>query len=122
MNNLIIALVFLFGAGSLQAAPYVVDDHIAQSLAEASVASVKKVIKKQVASEDKGVDYFKTIMKTSPLYSMLLTLETELPQITKTLEFIGMFNEVHELNQQLAFLVKQMQQNNALTERQNIPA
>lgn len=122
MNNFIIAMVFLFGANGLQANPYLVEDNIAHGLAQASIVSVKKIFEKQVATDDKGVDYFKIIMKTNPLYPMLLALETELPQITKTLEFIGMFNEVHELNQQLAFLTKQMQENNALTERQNIPA
>lgn len=101
MNSLMMVLVFLLGASSLQAKSLAVDGDIAQGLAEASVVSVKKAIERQVAPENRGIEHFKTTMKTNPLYSMLLALETELPQITKTLEFVVMFNELHELNQQM---------------------
>ncbi|HEM6962632.1 TPA: hypothetical protein U2K06_002828 [Legionella pneumophila] len=65
-----------------------------------------------------GIDYFKTIVSKSRLYTFLLSLENTTPQITKQMEFVALINEVHTANQTLSALLAAVQQNNALLERQ----
>lgn len=65
-----------------------------------------------------GIDYFKTILSKSRLYTFLLSLENTTPQITKQMEFVALINEVHTANQTLSALLAAVQQNNALLERQ----
>ncbi|HAU0311402.1 TPA: hypothetical protein JBF89_13215 [Legionella pneumophila] len=65
-----------------------------------------------------GVDFYKTILSKSQLYTFLLSLESNTPQITKQLEFVALINEVHLANQTLSALLGAVEKNNALLERQ----
>ncbi|HAT3818839.1 TPA: hypothetical protein NGG10_002751 [Legionella pneumophila] len=68
----------------------------------------------------RGVDTFNKILKCGGLYALLLSMNTELPDIAKTAEFVMLFNEINSTNQILSRLLMEMQKNNQLL-RKNTP-
>lgn len=66
------------------------------------------------------VDTFNKILKGGGLYALLLSMNTELPDIAKTAEFVMLFNEINSTNQILSRLLMEMQKNNQLL-RKNMP-
>ena len=60
------------------------------------------------------------ILKGGGLYALLLSMNTELPDIAKTAEFVMLFNEINSTNQILSRLLMEMQKNNQLL-RKNTP-
>ncbi|HAU1584099.1 TPA: hypothetical protein JBI90_14295 [Legionella pneumophila] len=68
----------------------------------------------------RGVDTFNKILKGGGLYALLLSMNTELPDIAKTAEFVMLFNEINSTNQILSRLLMEMQKNNQLL-RKNTP-
>lgn len=62
----------------------------------------------------KGVDSFNQILKGGGLYALLLSMNTELPDIAKSVEFVMLFNEINSTNQILSRLLIELQKNNQL--------
>lgn len=62
----------------------------------------------------KGVDYFRSVLKGSQLYTFLISLDSGVPQIARQVEYVALLNEVHRANQTLAQLLVEVQKNNHL--------
>lgn len=61
-----------------------------------------------------GVMVFNEIMTRSKLYTLLMTLDASTPDITRTVEYLALFNEAHQINQQLAALLIETKRTNRL--------
>jgi hypothetical protein len=62
----------------------------------------------------KGVDYFRSVLKGSQLYTFLISLDSGVPQIARQVEYVALLNEVHRANQTLTQLLVEVQKNNHL--------
>ena len=62
----------------------------------------------------KGVDYFRSVLKGSQLYTFLISLDSGVPQMARQVEYVALLNEVHRVNQTLAQLLVEVQKNNQL--------
>ncbi len=65
----------------------------------------------------KGVEYFKLLSKQSQLYAYLFALSEVVPEMARQVEFVALFNEAHQTNQNLSHLLIALSTNNQLLEK-----
>lgn len=68
----------------------------------------------KVALGEPGVTFFHEIMTHTKLYELLVMLESSTPDITRTVEYLALFNETHQINQQLSALLIETKRTNRL--------
>lgn len=68
----------------------------------------------RVALGEPGARFFHEIMTQSKLYELLVMLDSSTPDITRTVEYLALFNEAHQINQQLAALLIEAKRTNRL--------
>ena len=97
-----------------------------QALAEIPIESLPgspsgsqrvKVISGDDVLGQNGVTYFNELLKKSELYAYLVSIEREVPDIAKSLEYLASFREAHLANQTLSHLLIALNQNNRLLEK-----
>ena len=111
MTNVIISLVLGLSAFGASAAT---TDAACAARTETPHISAPSLKFDNEALGDEGVKFFSEALKSSPLYTLLLSLESSVPDITKTVEYIGLFNEAHHLNEQFADLLIEVKKSNQL--------
>ena len=111
MTNVIISLVLWLGALGASAAT---TDAACAARSEAPRINASSLRIDSEALGDEGVKFFSEALKSSPLYGLSLSLESSRPDITKTIEYIGLFKEAHHLNEQLADLMIEVKKGNQL--------
>lgn len=109
MNRLIIGLALIMGSfASVANASAVVNEE-----APIHAQGVGLVADNQLLGQ-RGVDFLEGITKGSRLYAFLLMLDTNVPEITKQIEFVALFNELHFANENLLQLLAATEKNNKL--------
>lgn len=63
---------------------------------------------------DNGAQYFDKILSGGGLYVLLVSLNSELPEIAQTLEYIALFQEAHTTNNLLSDILVELKKNNQL--------
>lgn len=111
MTNVIISLVLWLGA---HAASATTTDAACAARIETPRINASSLRFDNEALGDEGVKFFSEALKSSPLYALLLSLESSVPDITKTVEYLGLFNETHHLNEQFADLLIEVKKSNQL--------
>jgi len=109
MNQLIMALTLILGSHTGFA-------HTSLATNEQSCSSTQgsNLLADNKMMGKKGVDSFNQILKGGGLYALLLSMNTELPDIAKSVEFVMLFNEINSTNQILSRLLIELQKNNQL--------
>lgn len=65
-----------------------------------------------------GIELFRFIGEKSGLYAFLLALDNGVPAVSRQLEYVALFNEVHSANHNLSQILLALQKNNQLLECQ----
>lgn len=68
----------------------------------------------KVALGESGATFFNEIMTHSKLFAHLMALDASTPDVTRSVEYVALFNEAHQINQQLAALLIETKRNNRL--------
>ena len=109
MKKLILVFCLFAGAGSCLA------NTSMPSNARGVVASeVPGLIENNEMLGQKGVDFLGSIAKTSRLYVYLMSLSSNVPEISRQLEFVALFNEAHATTQELSQIKLELQKMNQL--------
>ena len=111
MSKLFITVALLLNLQTVLAMP--IEDPSMESYST-SITRVSTLVADHDLLGEEGVVFFQEILKSSHLYALLLALDSELPDVTRAIEYVGLFNEIHLMNQQLGALIIEMQKNNQL--------
>ncbi|MDP3268079.1 MAG: hypothetical protein Q8M40_03435 [Legionella sp.] len=65
-------------------------------------------------NDEKDVAYFKHILSNERLYALLLSLENEVPEAAKSVEFVALFQKLDTTNRLLTHLLVELRKNNQL--------
>ena len=109
-------LVFLFFVGANSAFSGVNTSYVDMtSLEKQKMLSHQSslIIDNEMLGSD-GTAIVEETLKSSPLYALLLKLEVEVPDISRTVSYVMLLNEVHQANQTLTKLLFAIQKNNQL--------
>ena len=68
----------------------------------------------------KGINYFKEVLKKDELYSFLRTMNTEVHDVAKTVEYVALFHELNLNNHILSQILKELKKNNKLLTQGNL--
>ncbi|KTD66218.1 hypothetical protein Lsan_0650 [Legionella santicrucis] len=60
------------------------------------------------------VDYFKKILTGGGLYALLLAMNTEVPDVAKSLEYVAIFKKLNVTNRILSQILIELKKNNQL--------
>lgn len=71
---------------------------------------------KVTQEEDLDSQVFKQIMVNSRFYTLLLSLSTEVPDLTRVAEYVMLINEIHRLNKNLTLITEALQNANSIHE------
>lgn len=111
MTNLLLSLFLSLSAhGAFALTP----DEINTTTGESPAKTLSRLQLDKEAIGAQGMAFFKDIITDSPLYAQLLVLDSNDPVIARTVEYVGVFHEVHKLNEQLADLLKETRKTNQL--------
>lgn len=62
----------------------------------------------------KEIQVFDFVSKNSEVYTLLAGLKASVPDLTQTLEYVVLLNEVHLVSQQMSQILIELQKNNKL--------
>ncbi|HAT1722242.1 TPA: hypothetical protein I8Y83_002797 [Legionella pneumophila] len=65
-------------------------------------------------NEEQDVEYFKHIFTNGGLYEFLLALNTEVPELSKTAEYVALYKKLDLTNQVLSQILAELKKNNQL--------
>ena len=65
-------------------------------------------------NDEKDVAYLKHILSNERLYALLLSLENEVPEAAKSVEFVALFQKLDTTNRLLTHLLVELRKNNQL--------
>ena len=117
MNNLMLLVALLFG--SQGASALMLDSRLALASIEQPSGFIPSDngVDGNEMKGDIGVQMFNETMKQSPLYSLLLMLDSETSLVAKNAKYVVMVNEAHQTNVTLTQLLAVTQKNNQLLEQ-----
>lgn len=72
---------------------------------------------KDKGSGEKEVELFKNILMTNKLFSLLIALYMNVPEVTEQLKYTALFYEVQKVNQNLSQLMTAVKENNQLVRK-----
>ena len=121
MTNLIVLFALLFGAQ--EASALMLDSMPATAWVEEQGTRIKALDDTGVHNEmmgDRGVQIIHESMKQSPLYALLMMLDSDVPLVANNAKYVAMVNEVHQTNVVLRQLVVATERHNQLLEQRLI--
>lgn len=65
-------------------------------------------------NEEQDVEYFKHLFINGGLYEFLLALNTEVPELSKTAEYVALYKKLDLTNQMLSQILVELKKNNQL--------
>jgi hypothetical protein len=65
-------------------------------------------------NDEKDVEYFKQILSNGGLYALLLALNTEVPDVAKSVEYVALFKKLDSANNILTQILAELKKNNHL--------
>lgn len=65
-------------------------------------------------NDPKDVDYFKKILTGGGLYALLLAMNTEVPDVAKSVEYVALFKKLNSANRILSQILIELKKNNQL--------
>ena len=65
-------------------------------------------------NDQKDVDYFKKILTGGRLYALLLAMNTEVPDVAKSVEYVALFKKLNSANRILSQILIELKKNNQL--------
>lgn len=104
-------MLLLLAQSAVAANPCVSSDVL---ICDEPYKKASSIIVDKVALGEPGVTFFNEIMTRSKLYTLLMTIDASTPDITKTIEYLALFNEAHQINQQLSALLIEAKRTNRL--------
>lgn len=66
------------------------------------------------ADEEQDTEYFKHILSGGGLYALLFALNTELPEISQSVEYVALYKKLDVTNQVLSQILAELKKNNQL--------
>lgn len=85
-----------------------------QSMPESNEKAHHFFVADNQMNEQKDVDYFKKILTGGGLYALLLAMNTEVPDVAKSLEYVAMFKKLNATNHILSQILIELKKNNQL--------
>jgi DNA gyrase inhibitor GyrI len=65
-------------------------------------------------NDEQDVEYFKHILSSGGLYALLLALNTEVPDVAKSVEYVALFKKLDSANNILTQILVELKKNNHL--------
>lgn len=103
---LMLSMTFLVGSGVAYAEP--------ETGLENNVKLNQVLTANIPMNEEQDVEYFKHIFTNGGLYEFLLALNTEVPELSKTAEYVALYKKLDLTNQVLSQILAELKKNNQL--------
>lgn len=84
-------------------------------------ASQSKPVFEAKNISDEGVHAFKDIMKSSPLYALLVPFNATVPDLTKVAQFVMVSGDIRQMNHKLDLILAEFRKTNGLMEAAMMP-
>ncbi len=99
-------MTFLVGSGVTYAEPEIgLENNVKLNQVITAYAST---------NEEQDIEYFKHILSNGGLYALLFALNTELPEISKSVEYVALYKKLDLTNQVLSQILEELKKNNQL--------
>ena len=87
----------------------------AETLSQSEAMTMQSKVTSNVASQgDSDVEAFRDILNGGKFYALLLAMTSELPEITRSAEFVMLINEMHLMNEKLTVIAESLHKANAI--------
>lgn len=85
-----------------------------QSMPESNWNAYNSFLTDTQMNDQKDVDYLKKILTSGGLYALLLAMNTEVPDVAKSVEYVALFKKLNSANRTLSRILIELQKNNLL--------
>lgn len=106
IKTLMVSITLMVMSGVIDAEP--------QSMTESNWNAYNSFLTDNQMNDQKDVDYFKKILTGGGLYALLLAMNTEVPDVAKSLEYVAMFKKLNATNRILSQILIELKKNNQL--------
>lgn len=103
---LILSMAFLIGNGVTYAEPEVGIEH--------NVKLNQILTAYTSTNEEQDIEYFKHILSDGGLFAFLFALNTEVPKISQSVEYVALYKKLDTTNQVLSQILVELKKNNQL--------
>jgi hypothetical protein len=106
IKTLMVSITLMVMSGVIDAEP--------QSMTESNWNAYNSFLTDNQMNDQKDVDYFKKILTGGGLFALLLAMNTEVPDVAKSVEYVALFKKLNSANHILSRILIELKKNNQL--------